>query len=151
MHTFQFENVQSRDRKQHAIEVTGGDATIDWEYELPRVVSWREFLIFKERRRSMGFIQIIDSRKEKTHYRGKEEAVKKMAINFPAYGQQRSSNELKIIVASATVRSVWVDLETFSKRLRVCPKTSKYRNLEENLIIIKYARNIINYQKDVIC
>lgn len=32
----------------------------------------------------------------------KEEAVKKMAINFPAYGQQRSSNELKkqgIIVA----------------------------------------------------
>ncbi|AXR63304.1 hypothetical protein DQM28_02755 [Leptospira mayottensis] len=41
-----------------------------------------------------------------------------MAINFPAYGQQRSSNKLKIIVASATVRSVWVDLETFSKRLR---------------------------------
>ncbi|EKO17504.1 DNA-binding helix-turn-helix protein [Leptospira kirschneri str. H1] len=52
----------------------------------------------------------------------KEEAVKKMAIDFPAYGQQRASNELKkqgIIVAPATVRSVWVrhDLETFQKRL----------------------------------
>ncbi|EKO14278.1 DNA-binding helix-turn-helix protein [Leptospira kirschneri str. H1] len=51
----------------------------------------------------------------------KEEAVKKMAIDFPAYGQQRASNELKeqgIIVAPATVRSVWVrhDLETFQKR-----------------------------------
>ncbi|EMP06263.1 hypothetical protein LEP1GSC124_2694, partial [Leptospira interrogans serovar Pyrogenes str. 200701872] len=47
-----------------------------------------------------------------------------MAIDFPAYGQQRASNELKkqgIIVAPATVRSVWVchDLETFQKRLKV--------------------------------
>ncbi|ALO26735.1 hypothetical protein LEP1GSC137_3664 [Leptospira borgpetersenii str. Noumea 25] len=46
-----------------------------------------------------------------------------MAVDFPAYGQQRASNELKkqgIIVAPATVRSVWVrhDLETFSKRLK---------------------------------
>ncbi|EMO52354.1 hypothetical protein LEP1GSC172_0312 [Leptospira noguchii] len=46
-----------------------------------------------------------------------------MAIDFPAYGQQRASNELKkqgIIVAPATVRSVWIrhDLETFSKRLK---------------------------------
>lgn len=46
-----------------------------------------------------------------------------MVVDFPAYGQQRASNELKkqgIIVAPATVRSVWVrhDLETFSKRLK---------------------------------
>ncbi|EMF89050.1 hypothetical protein LEP1GSC005_4175 [Leptospira santarosai str. ST188] len=46
-----------------------------------------------------------------------------MAIDFPAYRQQRTSNELKkqgIIVAPATVRSVWVRhvLETFSKRLK---------------------------------
>ncbi len=52
----------------------------------------------------------------------KEEAVKKMVIDFPTYGQQRTSNELKkqgIIVAPTTVRSVWVhhDLQTFQKRL----------------------------------
>ncbi|MCR8640301.1 helix-turn-helix domain-containing protein [Leptospira interrogans serovar Ricardi] len=49
----------------------------------------------------------------------KEEAVKKMAIDFPAYGQQRASNELDHS-RPATVRSVWVrhDLETFQKRLK---------------------------------
>ncbi len=30
--------LQSWDKKQHVIEATGGDATFDWEYELPRIV-----------------------------------------------------------------------------------------------------------------
>ncbi|EMM95907.1 aminoglycoside adenylyltransferase [Leptospira interrogans] len=57
--------LQSWDKKQHVIEATGGDATFDWEYELPRIVSWREFLIFEERERSIGFVQIIDPKRRK--------------------------------------------------------------------------------------
>lgn len=53
-----------------------------------------------------------------------ERAVVTMAIEYPAYGQQRAANELKkegIILSPGGVRSVWQrhDLETFKKRLKV--------------------------------
>ncbi len=52
-----------------------------------------------------------------------EEAVIKMAFDYPAYGQFRVSNELRklgIFVSSAGVRCVWQrhDLEVFDKRLK---------------------------------
>jgi hypothetical protein len=52
-----------------------------------------------------------------------ESEVRKMALDFPAYGQVRISNELKkkgIFVSAGGVRSIWLrhDLETFSKRLK---------------------------------
>jgi len=52
-----------------------------------------------------------------------ENAVKSMAIEFPAYGQLRASNELAkrgILISAGGVRSVWMrhDLETFKKRLK---------------------------------
>jgi len=52
-----------------------------------------------------------------------EEAVVKMATDYPAYGQQRASNELKkrgIFVSPGGVRSIWLrhQLETFKKRLK---------------------------------
>lgn len=52
-----------------------------------------------------------------------EEAVVKLAFDYPAYGQQRASNELKkkgIFISAGGVRSVWQrhDLEVFDKRLR---------------------------------
>jgi uncharacterized protein with ATP-grasp and redox domains len=52
-----------------------------------------------------------------------EEAVINVAIQYPAYGQERASNELMqrgIHVSSSGVRSVWLrnDLETFKKRLQ---------------------------------
>ncbi|AXR66918.1 hypothetical protein DPV73_01670 [Leptospira mayottensis] len=34
--------------------------------------------------------------------------------------------------------------------MRVCPKTSDYRNLDENLTVVKYARKLVNYQRGVI-
>ena len=52
-----------------------------------------------------------------------EKAVVDLATEFPAYGQLRASNELKlkgILISPAGVRSVWLrnDLENFQKRLK---------------------------------
>jgi transposase InsO family protein len=51
-----------------------------------------------------------------------EEAVVKMAIEYPAYGQTRAANELRkdgILVSGGGVRSIWLrhGFETFKKRL----------------------------------
>lgn len=52
-----------------------------------------------------------------------EKAVVDYAIQFPAYGQHRTSNELfkkAIIVSGSGVRSIWLrhNLENFKKRLK---------------------------------
>ena len=52
-----------------------------------------------------------------------EEQVVRFALDKPAYGQQRVSNELRkdgVFVSSGGVRSIWLrhDLETFQKRLK---------------------------------
>lgn len=52
-----------------------------------------------------------------------EKAVVDFAIEKPAYGQLRASNELKkqgVVVSQGGVRSIWLrhDLETFKKRLK---------------------------------
>ncbi|HVY73492.1 MAG TPA: IS481 family transposase [Puia sp.] len=52
-----------------------------------------------------------------------EEAVVKMAFEYPAFGQQRACNELRkqnIFISPGGVRSVWQrhDLEVFEKRLK---------------------------------
>lgn len=52
-----------------------------------------------------------------------EQAVIDYAIQFPAYGQHRTSNELRksgVFVSGSGVRSIWLrhDLENFKKRLK---------------------------------
>lgn len=52
-----------------------------------------------------------------------EQAVRDIALEYPAFGQVRASNELKkqgIFISPGGVRSVWLrhDLETFKKRLK---------------------------------
>ena len=52
-----------------------------------------------------------------------EAAVVKMALDFPAFGQQRACNELRkqgIFISAGGIRSVWLrhDLEVFDKRLK---------------------------------
>ena len=65
-----------------------------------------------------------------------EEAVVKMAFEFPAYGQFRACNELKkkgIFISAAGVRCVWQrhNLEVFDKRL----KALESRVASEGLIL----------------
>jgi len=65
-----------------------------------------------------------------------EEAVKAIAVEFPAYGQIRVSNELKkkgIFISAGGVRCIWLryDLETFGKRL----KCLEDKMAKENLIL----------------
>ncbi|MCD1182239.1 hypothetical protein KQC08_00140 [Leptospira sp. Pond_2020] len=69
---------------------------------MPEIAS----IVFKSyTRKEANSLQDLSRRKPNHKNRiepEKEEAVKKMAIDFPAYGQQRASNELKkqgIIVA----------------------------------------------------
>jgi transposase InsO family protein len=77
-----------------------------------------------------------------------EEAVCQMAIDRPAYGQLRVSNELKrsgFFVSPAGVRSVWVrhDLETFKKRLKALEAKAARENwvlTEEQLQALEGAK-----------
>jgi aminoglycoside 6'-N-acetyltransferase len=62
------------DRKAHVVVASGSDGDMDWEYELPRQVSWRELLVAEVDGRPVGFVQIIDAALEETHYWGDAEA-----------------------------------------------------------------------------
>lgn len=77
-----------------------------------------------------------------------EEAVVEMAIEYPAYGQVRASNELKkkgILVSGGGVRSIWQrhNLETFKKRLKTLEEKAAKEGIvytEEQLRVLEMAR-----------
>jgi transposase len=63
-----------------------------------------------------------------------EKSVKEYAIEFPAHGQLRTSNELRkkgVFVSPSGVRSVWLrhNLESFKKRLAALEKKSAEEGL----------------------
>ena len=78
-----------------------------------------------------------------------EDAVVNIAVEFPAYGQERTANELRkrgIIISGGGVRSVWLrhDLENFKKRLKALE--SKVANdgiilSEEQIVALEKVKN----------
>jgi transposase InsO family protein len=77
-----------------------------------------------------------------------EHAVCEMAVELPAYGQQRVANELKkrgLFISPAGVRSVWVrhDLQTFKHRLKALEAKMAQQNIvltEEQLQALEKAK-----------
>lgn len=77
-----------------------------------------------------------------------EDAVVALAVDNPALGQHRASNELKqkgIMISSSGVRSVWLrhGLETFKKRLKALEKKSADEGIlltEEQLACLEKAK-----------
>lgn len=78
-----------------------------------------------------------------------EQAAVEMAIEHPAYGPIRVSNELSkrgLLIAKSTVRSVWVrhNLETFRKRLVALEK----RVAEEGVVLTESQVQALERKKD---
>jgi transposase InsO family protein len=78
-----------------------------------------------------------------------EDAIVSMALEQPAYGQHRVSNELKkggIFVSPGGVRSVWqrYNLETFTKRL----KALEAKVAQESLILTESQLRALERAKD---
>lgn len=77
-----------------------------------------------------------------------EEAVIRMAYEYPAYGQTRTSNELKksgVLVSSGGVRSIWLrhNLETFKKRLIYLEEKAAWEGIvytESQLVALEAAK-----------
>lgn len=56
-----------------AVGYSGGeDDNYDWDYELPRVTSWREFLIAEVDGYPIGMVALIDALREESHYWGED-------------------------------------------------------------------------------
>ncbi|PAR96647.1 IS481 family transposase, partial [Vibrio cholerae] len=75
---------------------------------------WGDYPLINRSRRAPNLKNRVDSETE--------QAVIKYAIDFPAHGQVRTSNELRklgVFISPSGVRSIWLrnDLENFKKRL----------------------------------
>lgn len=91
-------------------------------------VSRDTFYRYQELANEVGVEALIDKSRRSPNLKNRvdptiEDAVKAYAIDYPAHGQHRTSNELRkigIFVSGSGVRSIWLrhDLENFKKRLK---------------------------------
>lgn len=91
-------------------------------------VSRDTFYRYQELAEDGGIDALIDKSRRKPNLKNRvdeetEKAVMAYAIEYPAHGQVRTSNELRkqgVFVSASGVRSIWLrhDLENFKKRLK---------------------------------
>lgn len=101
-------------------------------------VSRDTFYRYKEAVENGGVESLIDKSRRCPNLKNRvseeiEEAVCVMAIDYPAWGQERVSNELKkkgIVISNSGVRSIWLrnDLSNFKKRLKKLEEKSAQEN-----------------------
>ncbi len=99
------------------------------------------FYRYKELVDEGGIDNLIEKTRRKANIKNRideetEKAVVAHAIDFPAHGQVRASNELRkvgVFVSPSGVRCIWLrsGLETFKKRLFILEK----RSMEEGLVL----------------
>lgn len=66
-----------------AVGYSGGeDDNYDWDFELPRSVQWREFLIAELDARPIGMIVLLDVLHEESHYWGHDSPENSWAVDI---------------------------------------------------------------------
>ena len=70
------------DEDEEAASWGGDDDNYDWDYELPRSVEWREFLIAEVDSVPVGMVVIIDVLQEESHYWGYNAPQNSWAIDI---------------------------------------------------------------------
>ena len=102
-------------------------------------VSRDTFYRYQELVEEGGIENLIEKTRRKPNLKNRidevsEEAVVAFALEYPAYGQVRASNELRkrgVFVSPAGVRCIWLrhDRETFKKRLRLLEQKAQQGGL----------------------
>jgi len=101
-----------------------------------------------------GFDNLIEKTRSKPNLKNRidpsiERTVNDFAIEFPAYGQKRTSNELRkqgVFISPAGVRYIWLrsNLESFKKRLLALER----KTAEEGLVLTEAQMVALEKKKD---